>query len=91
MAQHNKLVTPINTDDLYHSDVVTDILEIRTFYEQQLLDRGLTIKYINLILDHTTELTEPEVEIEFDTYRSFSRGEIQCPELCNPQVTIKQN
>ena len=60
-------------------------------YEQQWLDRGLTIKYINLILDHTTELTEPEVEIEFDTYRSFSRGEIQCPELCNPQVTIKQN
>lgn len=91
MAQHNKLVTPINTDDLYHSDVVTDILEIRTFYEQQWLDRGLTIKYINLILDHTTELTEPEVEIEFDTYRSFSRGEIQCPELCKPQVTIKQN
>ncbi len=89
MAEHNKLTTPINTDDLYHSDVVTDILEIRTFYEQQWLDRGLTIKYINLILDRTTELTEPEVEIEFDTYRSFSRGEIQCPELCNPRVTDK--
>ncbi len=75
----NKLETIVDTDDLYHSDIVTDILEIRTFYEQQWLDRGLTIKYISFKLDRTTELVEPEVEIEFDTYRSFSRGELQCP------------
>ena len=91
LVELNQLPAIVDTNDLYHSDYVSDILEIKTFYEQQWLDRGLTIKYISFPLDHTTQLQEPEVEIEFDTYRSFSRGEIQCPELCNPQVTIKQN
>ena len=86
LTRHNNLPTAVDTDDLYHSGIVTDILEIRTFYEQQWLDRGLTIKYISFPLDHSTPLTEPEVEIEFDTYRSFSRGELQCPDLCNPTV-----
>lgn len=87
MVEHNGIKTIIDTDDLYNSEIVTDILEIKTFYEQQWLDRGLTIKYISFPLDHSTPLNEPEVEIEFDTYRSFSRGELQCPELCNPKVT----
>ncbi len=91
LTELNKMETIVDTDDLYHSDIVTDILEIRTFYEQQWLDRGLTIKYISFKLDHTTELVEPEVEIEFDTYRSFSRGELQCPELCQPRVIPKQS
>lgn len=91
LTEHNNLKTIIDTDDLYHSDIVTDILEIKTFYEQQWLDRGLTIKYISFPLDHTTQLSEPEVEIEFDTYRSFSRGELQCPELCRPKVTPINN
>ena len=90
LAKLNELPTIVDTDDLYHSDYVSDILEIKTFYEQQWLDRGLTIKYISFPLDHSTELKEPEVDIEFDTYRSFSRGELQCPELCNPRVTPKQ-
>ncbi|MEG0253303.1 MAG: hypothetical protein RR667_04385, partial [Muribaculaceae bacterium] len=77
----NKLDTEINTADLYHSDIVDDILEIQTFYEQQWLDRGLTIKYIKFHLESSIPLTEPEIEIEEDTYRSFSRGFIQCPQL----------
>ena len=87
LVELNKIAAIVDTDDLYHSSYVSDILEIKTFYEQQWLDRGLTIKYISFPLDHDTQLVEPEVEIEFDTYRSFSRGEIQCPELCNPKVT----
>ena len=90
LVELNQLPAIVDTNDLYHSDYVSDILEIKTFYEQQWLDRGLTIKYISFPLDHTTELQEPEVEIEFDTYRSFSRGELQCPELCNPKVTPKE-
>ncbi len=90
MTEYNGLKVNIDTDDLYHSGLAGDILSIRTFYEQQWLDRGLTIKYISFILDHATELTEPEVDIEFDTYRSFSRGELQCPELCSPKVTKRQ-
>lgn len=85
MVSLNRLETLVNTDDLYHSGLADDILEIRTFYEQQWLDRGLTIKYIKFKLDHTTELSEPEIEIEEDTYRSFSRGYIQCPQLLNEQ------
>ena len=81
LVKLNELPTEINTADLYHSDVVDDILEIKTFYEQQWLDRGLTIKYIKFHLDHTTELKEPDIEIEEDTYRSFSRGYIQCPQM----------
>ena len=81
LVKLNELPTEVNTSDLYNSDIVDDILEIKTFYEQQWLDRGLTIKYIKFHLDHTTELKEPDIEIEEDTYRSFSRGYIQCPQL----------
>ena len=77
MAEHNSLPFSEITDDLYHSDCLSDILGIRTHYEQQWLDRGLTIKYIAFPLEHATELTEPDVEIAPDTYRSYSRGVIQ--------------
>lgn len=77
LVKQNGLVTDINTDDLYHSGLADDILEIRTFYEQQWLARGLSIKYIKWHLDATTELKEPDVELEFDTYRSFSRGRLE--------------
>ena len=74
MVRLNGFPTEVNTDDLYHSGLADDILEIRTFYERQWLARGLTIKYINWHLDHATELQEPDIDIEKDTYRSFSRG-----------------
>lgn len=84
MADYNELEKVADTPDLYATpEIVNDILNIRTFYEQQWLDRGLTIKYIALKLDHDTVLKEPDVEIERDTYRSFSRGELQMPEINN--------
>ena len=89
MAHSNSLPVVTETDNLYGSGMDDEILRIRTFYEQQWLDRGLTIKYISFHLPSEGELTEPEVEIEHDTYRSFSRGELQMPELCNPKVTPK--
>jgi len=97
LAEHNALETVADTSDLYHCPDLTpqqsDLLGIRTFYEQQWLDRGLTIKYIAFRLplpEYLNELREPEVDIEFDTYRSFSRGELQCPEKCSPKVTPKR-
>lgn len=93
MARVNSLPVKAQTDDLHHSTdpgLPAALKEIRTFYEQQWLDRGLTIKYIAWKLDRETPLQEPDVEIEHDTYRSFSRGELQCPELCNnPEVRPK--
>ena len=48
MARHNSLPLLADTCDLYgNPQGVDDILGIRTFYEQQWLDRGLTIKYIS--------------------------------------------
>ncbi len=49
------------------------VLAIQTYYEQQWISRGLTIKYIRFELDHTDALTEPDIEIEHDSYRSFGR------------------
>lgn len=77
MAEHCGLPVDAITDDLYASPLLTDILAIKTHYERQWLDRGLSIKYIAIPLDHTTPLSEPDVEIEPDTYRSYSRGIIQ--------------
>lgn len=77
LVDANGLPTEVDTADLYHSGLADDILEIRTFYERQWLARGLTIKYICWRLDQTTPLREPEVEIERDTYRSFSRGYLE--------------
>ena len=89
LCRENGIIPDADTDNLYASELVDDILSIRTYYVQQWLDRGLTIKYLRFPLEHGTALREPEVEIEHDTYRSFSRGELQCPELCKPKVTPK--
>jgi tRNA (guanine-N7-)-methyltransferase len=51
-----------------------DLLEIRTFYEQQWLSRGLSIKYLRFICPKQQEWVEPEIEIEKDSYRSFGRN-----------------
>ena len=48
-------------------------LSIRTYYEQQWISRGLTIKYLRFRLPAEGELVEPEVEIPLDEYRSYNR------------------
>ncbi len=62
------------TDDLYQTEKENSILSIQTFYEQQWLDRGLSIKYIQFSLPNQENYLEPEVEIELDSYRSFNRS-----------------
>ena len=74
MVEHNHLPVEFCTDDLYHSGLVDDILSIRTYYEQQWLDRGLNIKYLKFRLPQEGALEEPDVEIEFDDYRSYNRS-----------------
>lgn len=74
MAKANHYPILIQTDDLYNSEITDDILEIKTFYEQQWLERGLSIKYIKFICEPRISLIEPEVEIEYDNYRSFNRS-----------------
>ena len=81
MIEANGLPVDFCSDDLYHTvlandgdDEVKRILGIQTYYEQQWLDRGLTIKYIKFRLPQTGTLVEPDVEIELDSYRSYNRS-----------------
>lgn len=74
MIEHNHLPVEVMTEDLYHSGMADEILSIRTYYEQQWLDRGLNIKYIRFRLPHEGMLAEPDVEIELDDYRSYNRS-----------------
>lgn len=73
MIKENSLPILFDTDDLYNSNPDDDILGIQTFYEQQWLERGLSIKYIKYICNEKTDWEEPDVEIEKDDYRSFGR------------------
>ena len=79
MASHNGITPEADTADLYGdpSHPADDILSIRTYYEQQWLSRGLTIKYLRFAIPRDRELSEPDIEIPYDTYRSFSRGHVE--------------
>lgn len=74
MIEKNQLPVDVMTEDLYHSGMADEILGIRTYYEQQWLDRGLNIKYIKFHLPQSGQLQEPDVEIELDEYRSYNRS-----------------
>ena len=75
MLRANHITPEVSTRDLY-SDTTTDIDEARslqTYYESMWRSRGIDIKYLRFRLPQQGELTEPEVEIELDEYRSYSR------------------
>ena len=58
----NKLEVLINTNDLYNSGIVDDILSIKTFYEQQFLEQGKAITYLKFKLRSKIDLEEPKDE-----------------------------
>ena len=74
MIRSNRFPAQVITDDLYQSGLADDILSIRTYYEQQWLDRGLTIKYIRFINEPRVLLVEPDIKLTPDPYRSKRRG-----------------
>ncbi|MDR0538603.1 MAG: tRNA (guanosine(46)-N7)-methyltransferase TrmB [Tannerellaceae bacterium] len=76
MLKANQLPILHRIEDLYQSNEVDQFLNIRTFYEQQWLARGITIKYICFVCEHRRNYIEPEIEIEWDGYRSFNRGRL---------------
>ena len=78
MLAHNNITPLHSTADLYNSELTSVVPPIRTYYEQQWLGRGIPSKYIAWQLPAPDiALTEPDVEIEPDTYRSFGRGILQ--------------
>lgn len=74
MVAENQFEIIRQTEDLYHSELLDEVLSIQTYYEKQWLDCGLAIKYLAFKLSHQNPLIEPEVEIEKDPYRSFGRN-----------------
>lgn len=84
MVKENKYPLLVDTADLYgdsqESGVgnrelgVEEAKALQTHYEHQWLDRGLTIKYLRWQLPANPSLTEPEIEIEKDSYRSYGRN-----------------
>lgn len=74
LVKANQLPVLTETNDLYNSGIDDEILSIQTFYEQQWIERGLNIKYLQFILEPKEAYIEPEVEIELDPYRSFNRS-----------------
>ena len=78
MVEENKLPVIFRTEDLYHDERIDEgtkkILAIQTYYESMWIARGLNIKYMKWNLPREGELVEPDVEIELDDYRSYSRS-----------------
>lgn len=84
LTSDNHLPLQAYTDDLYGNGAASlppdtrQLLDIRTFYEQQWLARGKTIKYLAFGLPSppplaSLALTEPTADIPHDDYRSYSR------------------
>ena len=85
VTEVNHLPVEVCTDNLYqytsgNASLPGDLegasldLSIRTYYEQQWLDRGLSIKYLRFRLPAGGVLVEPDVEIPLDDYRSYNRS-----------------
>jgi tRNA (guanine-N7-)-methyltransferase len=74
MVKLNGFEVLFNTDNLYASETNNPILQIKTYYEQQWLERGLSIKYLQFVPKSEKPLQEPDIEIEHDAYRSFGRS-----------------
>ena len=78
MVEHNHLPVIERTEDLYHSSdlspLTSHLLNIQTYYESMWIARGLNIKYLKWQLPRQGELSEPDVEIELDDYRSYHRS-----------------
>ena len=78
LVEHNHLPVSFRTEDLYHDERSADNVEpatlsVQTYYESMWIARGLNIKYMKWQLPQEGELSEPDVEIELDDYRSYHR------------------
>ena len=82
MLAANGIEPQVCCADIYGADAPAGIFpegltELRTYYEQQWLSRGMTIKYVSFAKPPCgLELREPEVEIEPDAYRAYPRHHV---------------
>lgn len=82
MLRINEYKVLVDTQDLYrplmlndrYAERLRDATALQTHYEQQWLDRGMSIKYLCWELTPRKAFEEPTIEIEKDTYRSYGRS-----------------
>lgn len=74
MVELNRFPVKALVEDVHQLTPPDPVLSIQTYYEQQWIERGLTIKYLCFEPDRVEGLAEPEIEIEPDSYRSFGRS-----------------
>jgi len=79
LVKENGFPVKVNVADLYNSGRTDEILSIKTFYEQQWIGRGFSIKYLQFVCQEREQYIEPEIEIEPDSYRSFGRNRGEQP------------
>jgi tRNA (guanine-N7-)-methyltransferase len=58
LVQLNNLKVGIQTDNLYQSGLGNELVDIKTFYEQQFLNQGMAIHYLNFELSHEKAIAE---------------------------------
>ena len=74
LVEVNALPLLADLPDVYAPGVhVQDLPDIQTYYEQQWLSRGMTIKYLRFALPQLGDLREPEIDLPMDNYRSYNR------------------
>ena len=90
MCESNNITLCCDSNDIYSDregiGMPIGLREIQTHYEKQWIDRGLTIKFLSFSIVGDNELEEPDGAqyLEKDTYRSYSRGHIQMPQILPP-------
>ena len=62
LVLHNKFRLIYATEDLYRSDITGAPRDIRTYYENQFLEKGMDIFYLSFSLNHDKEIEEPLLE-----------------------------
>ena len=58
LLKNNGIEILFNTSDLYHSDILDDILDIKTFYEMKFLEKGSNINYLKFRLKKNIPIHE---------------------------------
>ncbi len=76
LLKANHLPAEVCTRQLYsdNTEITAHARSIQTYYEQMWRDRGIDIKYLRFRLPQDGAITEPDVEIPLDEYRSYNRS-----------------
>jgi tRNA (guanine-N7-)-methyltransferase len=70
----NNINPEVDEQDLYSSGFTGEILSIKTYYESKWIGHGIPIIYLRVRLPAVIGIKEPDIEIEYDEYRSAGRG-----------------